>query len=187
MKRLSRADLLEMLIDQSKEYQKLKKRLKIAEAALQEREIAIEQAGSIAEAALSVNGIFEAAQASCEQYMDNIRTRSERQDTICRQREKESIEKAQQLIEDTMRRCEDMEQAAAERCAAMVMEAKAQAEAYWAAIEQKLEERYAENAGYSELLTLALVQKELKGKHEAQSRRRKKGWSWPSRNRRSDG
>jgi len=62
LKRLSRADLLEMLIDQSKELRKTQKNLQKAKAELAKRKIAIDEAGSIAEAALRLNGIFEAAQ-----------------------------------------------------------------------------------------------------------------------------
>lgn len=79
LRRLSRADLLEMLIDQSKEMQELKERLAVAEAELERREIIIGSSGSIAEASLRLSGIFEAAQTACEQYIDNIRILNERQ------------------------------------------------------------------------------------------------------------
>ena len=85
LKRLSRADLLEMLIDQSREMEMLRQRLEAAEAALARREIIIGSAGSIAEASLKLNGIFEAAQAACEQYIDNVRMLNERQDAMYRQ------------------------------------------------------------------------------------------------------
>ena len=85
MRRLSRADLLEMLIDQSKEMEKLRQKLEAAEAALARREIIIGSAGSIAEASLRLNGVFEAAQAACEQYIDNVRRLNERQDALYRQ------------------------------------------------------------------------------------------------------
>ena len=57
LKRLSRADLLEMLIDQSKELQEVREKLQQAEAELEKREIAISNAGSIAEASLMLNGV----------------------------------------------------------------------------------------------------------------------------------
>ena len=71
LRRLSRADLLEMLIDQSKEVQILREKLEKAEAELKKREIAIQNAGSIAEASLMLNGVFEAAQAACREYVEN--------------------------------------------------------------------------------------------------------------------
>lgn len=89
LKRLSRADLLEMLIDQSKEVQMLRKRVEVAEAALERREIIIGSSGSIAEASLRLSGVFEAAQAACEQYIDNIRMLSDRQNVFYRQFEVE--------------------------------------------------------------------------------------------------
>ena len=64
VKKLSRKDLLEMLIDQSREIESLRAKLSEAEAALKNREIAIDKAGSIAEASLLLNGDFEADQAA---------------------------------------------------------------------------------------------------------------------------
>ena len=63
MKKLSRADLLEMLLAQRKENEALRTELDAARAALDDRRIALEKSGSIAEASLQLNGIFEAAPA----------------------------------------------------------------------------------------------------------------------------
>lgn len=109
LKRLSRADLLEMLIAQSEELREVKERLAAAETALASRVIEINTAGSIAEASLRLNGVFEAAQAACEQYTENIRLLSERSQLICRQMEKESRERAERLLEETRRRCAQLE------------------------------------------------------------------------------
>ena len=109
LKRLTRADLLEMLIAQSEELRQVKERLKTAEAALANRVIEIDNAGSIAEASLRLNGVFEAAQAACEQYTENIRLLSERSQLVCRRMEEESREQAERLLEQTRRRCEEME------------------------------------------------------------------------------
>ena len=109
LRRLSRADLLEMLIAQSEELRDVKERLKSAEAILASRVIEINTAGSIAEASLRLKGVFEAAQAACEQYMENIRLLNERSQLVCRQMEKESREQADRLLEETRRKCAQME------------------------------------------------------------------------------
>lgn len=109
LRRLSRADLLEMLIAQSEELRDVKEQLKSAEAILASRVIEINTAGSIAEASLRLNGVFEAAQAACEQYMENIRLLNERSQLVCRQMEKESREQADRLLEETRRKCAQME------------------------------------------------------------------------------
>lgn len=73
LKKLSRAELLEMLVAQMKENEALSQRLQAAEAALESRRIEVEQSGTMAEAALRLNGIFEAADRAAEQYLENVR------------------------------------------------------------------------------------------------------------------
>ena len=72
LKKLSRAELLEMLIAEEKRIDQLEKELEEAREALKDRAIKIENAGSIAEAALKLSGIFEAAQEAVDQYVENI-------------------------------------------------------------------------------------------------------------------
>ena len=62
LKRLRRDELLEMLIAQSKRTDQLQAELDAARAQLASRAIVLEEAGSIAEAALRINGVFEATQ-----------------------------------------------------------------------------------------------------------------------------
>ena len=68
LRHLSRSELLEMLIAQTAENDQLKNRLEQAEAQFRDRRIAIDKAGSLAEAALSLNGVFQAAEAAAQQY-----------------------------------------------------------------------------------------------------------------------
>ena len=72
LKKLSRKDLLSLLVYVSKERDELKQELEEARRELKERKITAERAGSIAEAALKLNGVFEAAQAAADQYLENI-------------------------------------------------------------------------------------------------------------------
>ena len=83
LQKLSRRDLLCMLIEQSKELQALREEYNEARTALQDRTIRLEKAGSIAEASLQLNGVFEAAQAACRQYTESIAELSRRQEEIC--------------------------------------------------------------------------------------------------------
>lgn len=79
LQRLSRAELLELLLESNKENERLRKQLEKAKTLLSEKAIRIEKAGSIAEAALALNGVFEAAQRAADQYLDNIRRMAEEQ------------------------------------------------------------------------------------------------------------
>lgn len=73
LRKLKRVDLLELLISQGRENEELRHKLAEAEQKLADRQIKTDEAGSIAEAALKLNGVFEAAQAAADQYLENIK------------------------------------------------------------------------------------------------------------------
>lgn len=73
LKKLNRTELLEMLVDLSEENETLRADNARLREQLQEQQINIEKAGSIAEAALALNGVFEAAQRAADQYLANVR------------------------------------------------------------------------------------------------------------------
>lgn len=79
LKRLSREVLLEMLLEQSREVERLKQRNLELEKELESRRIMIRNAGSIAEAALQLNRIFETAQRAADQYLENVQSLCESQ------------------------------------------------------------------------------------------------------------
>ena len=78
--KLKRGELLEMMLAQSREIDALRARVSELEEKLADREIRIRESGSIAEAALKINGIFEAAQAAADQYMENVRNQIKKPD-----------------------------------------------------------------------------------------------------------
>jgi hypothetical protein len=73
LRRLSRAQLLEMLLRETERNEALQKELDEANAQLADRKIKIERAGSIAQASLQLNGVFEACQRAADQYIESIR------------------------------------------------------------------------------------------------------------------
>lgn len=79
LKRLSREALLEMLLEQSKEVERLKKQNQKLTRQLENRQIILEHAGSIAEAAMELNHIFEIAQQTADQYVESVRKMQESQ------------------------------------------------------------------------------------------------------------
>lgn len=161
MKRLSRRRLFEMLENQDKELQKTREMLAEAEASLRKREIAIDKAGTLAEAALQVNEVFDAAQAAGQQYLENIRLLSERQESICSRLEEDSKAKAEKLLAETKQTCETKEHETTVLCNQMVANAKEEAQKYWDEVSEKLEEFYQEHIGLKELLSCMATKKEL--------------------------
>lgn len=82
--RWKKEELLEMLISRTRENEELKAKLTSAEEKLKNQEIAVNNSSSLAEAALKLSGIFEAADAAAELYLKNIRSQakqSERKNT----------------------------------------------------------------------------------------------------------
>lgn len=153
LKRLSRGELLEMLIQQSKELELLRKQLDAAQTALQNREITINKAGSIAEAALQLNGVFTAAQDACQQYMENICHLSRNQEQICAQRDAESRAEAERIVEEARKESEALAHETRMMCAEMVTKAKAESQAYWDEVSRRLVAFSTEHAELQQLLS----------------------------------
>lgn len=130
LRRLSRGDLLEMLIDQSIELESIRERCTAAEAALAQRDLKLNNAGSIAEAALQLSGVFQAAEEASRIYLEEIQALTE-----------ESQRNSEQLLEETRRRCEELERETKIACAEMTAKAKAEAESILAAAQQNHTEK----------------------------------------------
>lgn len=79
LKRLKRADLLELLLREYRENERLRAELEQTKQQLADRRILLREAGSIAEAAMRLNGVFEAAEAAAAQYVDSVRQLAEEQ------------------------------------------------------------------------------------------------------------
>ena len=103
IKQMSRSELLELLIAQMEENEILRNRLEKVEAELQSRQISLDKAGSIAEAALLLNGVFQSAEEAARQYLENIRNLSEKQEEVCRQLEEQAQENANAIMEEAER------------------------------------------------------------------------------------
>lgn len=73
LKKMSRKELLELLVFVSKKNDELQKELDETKEQLNNKQINIKESGSIAEAALKLNNIFETAQKAANQYLENIK------------------------------------------------------------------------------------------------------------------
>ena len=118
-RKLSRAQYLEMMVEQGREIKRLKEELELAREEIKQKEIKIQKAGSIAEAAVSLNDVFGSAQRAADQYLASIRIQKEAYDEKIRAAEKLIIEKAElahKYLEETKAKCEQMEKETEERC-----------------------------------------------------------------------
>lgn len=131
LKKLSRQNLLELLIEQCEENDRLKQELEAARKKMEDRRIPLEQAGSIAEASLQLNGVFEAAQKAADQYLENIRAVYDRQQEDCARLEEENRAICEQKKAETERYCRQLEQDTKEKCSQLMADAQRQSQLYW--------------------------------------------------------
>lgn len=92
LRKLRRDDLLQILINQQKQIDALNEQVQQGKDALANRDIAIQESGSLAEAALKMNGVFEAAQNAAEEYMAQMKKRA---DELVAEAEKQMAEARQ--------------------------------------------------------------------------------------------
>lgn len=148
LNKLSRSELIQLALTMSARIQTLQAQYNAAEQTIARREIILNNAGSIAEAALQLNGIFDVAQNTAQQYLDNIEALSQRKEVMLR----ESQEQAGRMLLEAERRCERTESDAKVRCAEMLTKAKAEAQEYWDEVSAKMDAYYESHIGLRELL-----------------------------------
>ena len=72
-KRLKRADLIEIIYQMQENEERYKAAIANMRTQLEERKLQISNAGSIAEAALAVSGVYQTAQEAADLYLEQIR------------------------------------------------------------------------------------------------------------------
>ena len=73
LQKLKRSELLEIMLGLQNELDWLKKENQELKSKAEAKSIAIEKSGSIAQAALEMNGVFTAAQKAADVYLDNVK------------------------------------------------------------------------------------------------------------------
>lgn len=102
LKKLSRAQLLELLLAQTREVEHLREKLEKAEKLLVDRHIRVLEAGDLAHAVLAVNGVMEAAQAAAQQYLDNMTSMEEQTRIKCDQMLEDARKEADRIREEAV-------------------------------------------------------------------------------------
>ena len=115
LRRLNRKQLLELLLVQTERVEALEKELADTKALLQDRKINEDEAGSIAEASLRINGVFEAAEKAAAQYLENVRIKAEGGEAQLLKYESAEALTAEELIANTERICREREALCQER------------------------------------------------------------------------
>ncbi len=75
LRRLKRSELIEIIYQQKKKEQELQKEIEHLKAQLNKKSLKLENVGSIAEAAISISEVVEAAQRAADIYLEEIKLR----------------------------------------------------------------------------------------------------------------
>ena len=119
IRKINKKELLEILLSQAKRIEELEQQLEKTQKKLDSKKIAIENSGSLAEASLKLNGIFEMAQATAEQYLLNIKEKCKKieNDTKkeCQIKTEQMIKEEQEQQDLAEKKCQQKEALAEEK------------------------------------------------------------------------
>ena len=134
---LSKNEMMMVMHDQEQEIERLKAKVSELQATIDNYEIKVEEAGTLAEASAQINNLFEAAQATVETYSENMKKRAEKSEEILADVQKQ----ADGIISEA-------EAVAQKRLAA----ADVEIDEKWAVIESRLLVLYESHKGLKELV-----------------------------------
>lgn len=134
LKHLSRMELIDIIYELQKQNEQNAAQIEKLQAALDEKELHIENAGSIAEAAVQISGVLEAAQAAADQYLLSIRAATADMDA----RAQAAEQQRDALLADAKKQSDEMLQSAQSRAQALENEAEKQVSEKWDRFEQRV-------------------------------------------------
>ena len=83
LKKLSRRELVDIIYQMKKNEQQAQEEIAALQEALQDKRIRLAEAGSIAEAAVSITNVFSAAQMTADRYLQEIACMKEETEQAC--------------------------------------------------------------------------------------------------------
>jgi len=131
LKKLNRAELLAMLISITQRCDKLEAELQDAYERLDGRDIEVSRAGTLAEAALKINKIFEAADQAGAQYLANLQRMYPGDGSVPPEVLMAASQDAGAAEKEVRAKCQAIEAETKRRCVEMVESAKRDSQAYW--------------------------------------------------------
>lgn len=158
LRRMRRAELVEIILALKQTEDRLRAENAALSAQLQERQIHIENVGSIAQAALELNKVFEAAQAAADEYVASVRAANKNTDAAANALRAQAEAEAEQILAQaqteaanlkarTQKECDEQAEAAARSraqteadCKAMLARTQQEIRQRWAAFDRRASE-----------------------------------------------
>ena len=136
LKKLKRDELMDIIYELQKRDEQNEVLITKMKAKLEERDIKLKEAGNIAEASLKLNGVFEAAQASAEQYLASLKASN----ADLEKKIADAEGQRNSIIQNANEKAAQIIMAAEERAKALVDKANLETEEKWAAFQKNASE-----------------------------------------------
>lgn len=145
LRHMSRGELIDVIYALKKQQEELAAENEELRQQLSQRELKLQKAGSIAEAAMSLNQVFEAAQQAADQYLQAVYTNCGDAEEMAKGILADANAQAQKTLEEARRQSETMlsqaraEKAQAEQeCQALRQKTEEETKARWEAFERRV-------------------------------------------------
>ena len=100
LKKLTRRELVDVIYQLKKNEEQMQEKITALETELKDRRIHLSAAGSIAEAAMDITGVFSVAQSTADLYLREISLMKEEAGQECEKMIEEAKKKVETIIDD---------------------------------------------------------------------------------------
>lgn len=136
LKHLGRAELIDIIFELQKRCDEYDAEVDTLKRKLDKQELCISNAGSIAEAAIQINGVFEAAQAAANQYLNSIYAANKNMEASIAEAERQKAS----MLATAREQANGIVAAAEQKAQQIEKEAAEHAQGEWAQFQQKANE-----------------------------------------------
>ena len=133
LQKLTRQDLLELLLASEKENEELRKEVQTLRENAEDKQLMLDKVGSIAEASLLVNGVFTSAQAAADQYVLNVKR-------ICEEKALQ-VQQSDDIVQKARLEAQRIQEETELTCQRMIQQAKEESDRYWNMLNRQLDAR----------------------------------------------
>ena len=124
LRRMHRAELREIIYALKQSEDQLKAQNAALTAQLQDRQLRLEKAGSIAQAALELNNVFAAAQAAADDYLHSVQANLADTDAAAANTLSQARSEAKRILEQAQADADSLKAQTRQECSAMVEQAE---------------------------------------------------------------
>ena len=137
LRQMHRAELIEIIYALKQSEDQLKAQNAALTAQLQDRQLRLEKAGSIAQAALELNNVFAAAQAAADDYLHSVQASLADTDAAAANTLSQARSEARRILEQAQADAEQKRTQTEADCKAMVEQAEQEVQQRWQAFDRK--------------------------------------------------